>query len=315
MTTTDRPAVVVDGLRASYDRRVLIDVTFTAAPRTTTVISGPPGSGKTTLARIILGSTRPDHGEVLIGARSVVGATPSELANIHGRTGFLFSGLDTPSIGRKGWAQRVGDPDDGVVAKADVAENVRRAAPGIDDIGLGACLEAFGLTNDVRRRAGDLGPGARRRLALARVFVTDPALVVLDDPVAALDPVDRDGVVEALRRARAATDATIVMTCYDLTTTKAVGDHLVALAGGRTKAQGPVDRVLRLIQSDEDYANQFVMGGKKLADTSSLSLDEHRTLLRFAGGRQSVLLVCILLVGLVCAFGVLMVLLIGHGLQ
>jgi ABC-type multidrug transport system ATPase subunit len=301
--------VVVSHLRASYDHRVLTDVSFTAAPGATTVVAGSPGSGKTTLVRILLGRMTPDGGEVTIGGRSPVDASPAELAALHGRTRSLFSGIDAGSVGRRSSA-RIDDPDDGVDPKADVGGNIRRAlvdtaGPGAVDDRVRRCLATFDLTDDEHRRARDLDPGTRRRLALARVFVTDPTLVLLDDPVGALEPADRDAVVAALRRARTASAATIILTCYDVATTKAVGDHLVALVGGRVRTEGPVDRLLHLIRSDDDYATQFGVGGKAFAGDSTASLAEHKKLLGLRGYDQRLLVGCIAVIGLLCLLAIL----------
>ena len=72
MSTTDAPDVAVLHLRASYDRRVFTDVTFTARAGAVTVVSGPSGIGKTTLVRVLLGRRAPDRGDITIGGRSVV---------------------------------------------------------------------------------------------------------------------------------------------------------------------------------------------------------------------------------------------------
>lgn len=303
VTSADAPDVVVTDLRASYERRVLTNVSFTAAAGRTTVLAGPPGCGKTTVVRIVLGRLSPDRGDATVGGRSVVGVGPRELADVHRDTRFLFSGLDAGAAGRKGTDRRgTGDPEDGIVARSSVAENVAGAlGDGSDtDERVRRCLETFDLTGDADRLARDLGAGALRRLALARVFVTDPRLVVLDDPVAALDPPDRDAVVEALREVRATSPATILLTCYDVTTIKAVGDDLVALVNGHVRAQGRVDRLLRLIESDDEYAMHFAMGARPFAGSSTASLAEYRKILGLRGYDQRAVLWSTTAVGVVC---------------
>lgn len=285
------PGVEVSHLRASYDRRVFSDVSFTVSPGTTTVVSGPSGVGKTTLIRLLLGRRTADRGEIVVGGRSVVGAGRAELAELHRRTGFLFTGLYAGSYGRKGLDYGIDDdPGDGVVASATVGDNIRRALSehadadrsGSEDDAeerVQRCLQAFDLAEHEHRKARQLGADARRRLGIARVFVTEPTLVLLDDPVASLEPGERDTVIASISRARAdrASDPpTIVLACHDLTTTKALGDELVTLVAGRVGVAGPAAELLRLIETDHDFAARFAVGGKRIANESSEALGEHK---------------------------------------
>lgn len=283
----DAPGVVVSHLRASYDRHVFTDVSFTVPAGTTTVVSGPSGIGKSTLVRVLLGQQAPDRGEINIGGRSLIGTSRTELADVHRHTGFLFSGLDAGARGRKGLDPTDGleaDPSDGVEKSATVGDNVRRALTGRqasdrDDDRVRRTLTAFDLVDDEHRRAGELGAGAWRRLALARVFVTGPTLVLLDDPVASLEPADRDAVVAGIARMRAdgaAGRPTIVIACFDLTTVRELGDQLVPLISGRVRVAGPPAELLDGIETDYDFAARFSVGGKTFEKDSKEALDEHQ---------------------------------------
>lgn len=273
------PEVAVRHLRASYDRRVFTDVSFTAPAGLVTVVSGPSGIGKTTLIRILLGRLGPDRGDVTVGTRSTIGASPAQLAAVHARTAFLFSGLDAGAEGRKGFHPGSDDvPDDGVEPRRSVADNVK--AVSASDDRARQSLTDFDLDDVADERADRLDGGAARRLRLARVFATDPALVLLDDPVAALSPAERDAVVAGLVRARTssrADPATVVLACHDLTTTREVGDRLVTLISGRVRREGAVSELLEGIETDHAFASAYAVGGKEIAEKSSKALGEHRT--------------------------------------
>ena len=102
----------------------------------------------------------------------------------------------------------------------------------------------FELTEVAHQVPSTLSAGTRRRLALAKSFVDDPPLLVLDDPGAAMDVVNRRAIVESIHRARAATDATMILTCHDIEMARALGDDLVVILAGRVVARGPVSELL-----------------------------------------------------------------------
>lgn len=279
----DAPEVRVSDLRASYDRRVFIDVTFTVRPGTTTVVWGPSGVGKTTLVRLLLGWLEPDRGDVTVGGRSVAGVGRAEGADVHHRTGVLLTGRGAGDVGRRGWTPRDDRDkgDDGVVTGMTVGDNVRGALAGRDD-DPGALEERaqghmveFDLVDHEHQQVDRLPADVRRRLGLARVFAGDPTLVVLDDPVAGLEPAERDAVVASLRAVRASHSPTMIVTCHDLATTRAIGDDLVTLRAGRVGERGPAAELLAGITTDAEANDRFALVAG-IADESQEALGHYK---------------------------------------
>ena len=149
---------------------------------------GPSGCGKSTLLDVVLGLRRPGSGQVRLG------------------------GVDLRELDLKIWRAAAGwVPQRPHLFARSVADNVRVGRPGASDEQVAAALEAAGLASVVRRlphgvdtRLGEggagLSSGERQRLALARAFVRDAPLLILDEPTASLDAGTEAEVLEAIRR-------------------------------------------------------------------------------------------------------------------
>jgi ABC-2 type transport system ATP-binding protein len=189
-------------------------------------VIGPSGSGKTTTIRMITGSLGPTRGRI-----EVLGDNPS---SFRGRT-----------------RERIGYMPQlfSLYPDLTVAENVDFAAAVYGLVFFRrwrrrrAVLELVDLWNVRRRRAGQLSGGMKRRLELAAALVHEPALVILDEPTAGIDPILRRKVWDEIHRLRDAGVTSIVTTQY---VTEAEECNLVALiSGGRLIAFGPPEQLRR----------------------------------------------------------------------
>jgi len=120
------------------------------------------------------------------------------------------------------------------LAAGGVARGERRAraAELLGEVGLDAAL--------ARRRPAQLSGGQRQRAAIARALAVDPDVLVLDEPVSALDPTVRERVLALLRRLRADRDLTMVFVSHDLDVVAAVADDVLVMQDGAVVEQGPV---------------------------------------------------------------------------
>jgi len=169
-----------------FDVRIrLRDFTFAAAetiPNGVTVIEGPSGAGKTTLLRLIAGLVRPDEGTIALGDRTLTDVARKTFVPPYERNVALvfqeyalFPHLDvTQNVAYGLRAHGV----DG----ADRAARVRRA------------LDRFEIASLANARVTELSGGQRQRVALARALVVEPAALLLDEPLSALDPSTRERV-------------------------------------------------------------------------------------------------------------------------
>jgi ABC-type sugar transport system ATPase subunit len=174
---------------------------------------GPSGEGKTTLLRAIAGLAPVRAGRITIGARDVTALPPErrDAVYLH-QVPVLFPHLRV--------RENVAFPL--AVRGMSRAERERAVAP---------LLERLGLSTFADRLPSALSGGQRHRVALARALAAKPQVLLLDEPLAALDPVLRADVREAIREAHAESGAAVVLVTHDLDDATTLGDRIAVLLG------------------------------------------------------------------------------------
>jgi molybdate transport system ATP-binding protein len=189
-----------------------------------TVLFGPSGSGKTTLLRLIAGLERADSGEIRFrGQPWFDSASGLHLPPQRRRAGFLFQ-------------------DYALFPHLTVAQNVGYAArPGKGR----ELLEAFGLGELAARRPREISGGQQQRVALARALAAEPALLLLDEPLSALDEATRARTRGELRRLLLASGVPSLLVTHDRIEAASLGDWMAVIVDGRVRQTGPVADVFR----------------------------------------------------------------------
>ncbi|MDR6868408.1 peptide/nickel transport system ATP-binding protein [Microbacterium resistens] len=208
------------GVGKSFDRPILRDASFVLRAGATLGVVGESGSGKTTLARILVGVETPDEGRVERGAekRSVQLVHQNPLGAFDPRW----------TIGRSLREALAA----GGVPRRDRAEQVL------------ALLAEVGLDPELaRRRPIQLSGGQRQRAAIARALAADPRILVLDEPVSALDATVRRRILTLLVRLQQERGLTMVLVSHDLGVVAAVADEVLVLRDGEVVEQGTVREV------------------------------------------------------------------------
>ncbi|WP_067244803.1 ATP-binding cassette domain-containing protein [Microbacterium resistens] len=202
----------------------VLDVHLRVVRGRTLGLVGESGSGKTTLARMIVGAESADTGLIRVADESVSGGGRPQLVHQNPR-----GALDPRwSVGRsiREALEAAGVP------RAHRAGRARRL---LAEVGLGPDL--------ARRRPSALSGGQRQRVAIARALAADPRILVLDEPVSALDPTVRERVLELLRRLQRERALTMVFVSHDLDVVAAVADDVAVMQRGRIVEQGTVAQV------------------------------------------------------------------------
>jgi len=211
-----------DGLGKRYRQRwALRECTLQVPAGRVVGLVGPNGAGKTTLLHLAVGLLEPTAGSIdVLGARPA--ATPAQL----GKVGFVAQ--QTP-----------------LYASLTVADHLRLGAwlnPAWDSALAQSRIDQLGL--DPRQRAGKLSGGQQAQLALTLAIGKRPELLVLDEPVASLDPLARREFLQRLMEAVAADDISVILSSHLIADLERVCDYLVVLAGSQVQLAGDVDDLL-----------------------------------------------------------------------
>jgi spermidine/putrescine transport system ATP-binding protein len=205
--------------------RVLETVKLSLPPESYTVLLGPSGSGKTTLLSILGGFLTPDQGRVLIKGEDVTRMAPAKRPTATVFQDYaLFPHM---TIGANvGFGLRMKG-----VARAERDEQAR------------AMLDVVGLGTAFDRKPHQLSGGQRQRVALARALVVEPAVLLLDEPLGALDLKLRRQMQDELKAIRKRVGTAFIHVTHDQEEAMALADHLVVMNHGRIEDQGAPERL------------------------------------------------------------------------
>lgn len=258
MASSDPAVIQTRGLSKRYRHvTALSDATITVPEGRISALIGPNGAGKTTLLRLLAGLARPTGGEI-----AVLGSPPAQDPAFLADIGFLSQEIP-----------------------------LYRRFTAEDHIGLGAHLNSRWDGMSVRQRldnlgipldqrAGTLSGGQRAQLALALTLAKHPRLLLLDEPVAALDPLARRQFLAHLAEAVADGGLTVVLSSHLVADLERTCDHLILLAASRVQLCGDIDTLLS--------EHQVLVGPAK--DTTAIERD-HTLVQAVRTARQATLLI------------------------
>jgi len=234
--------LALDNVSKSFGAKLaLAPTTLAPAAGRTTVLLGPSGCGKSTLLRLMVGLVTPDAGRVTFDSAELTAVNVDAVRHRIGyviQEGGLFPHLD---------------------ARANVtllARYLGRAADWIDarvrELGQLMRMPEDALARYPRQLSG----GERQRVALMRALMLDPAVLLLDEPLAALDAMTRRELQAELKGIFARLAKTVVLVTHDLQEAAWFGDEIVLLRGGRIAQRGSLDDLLA--HPADPFVSEFV---------------------------------------------------------
>jgi putative ABC transport system ATP-binding protein len=202
------PTVVIQNLNHAYGKEqlskpVLLDINLTIEAGEIVILTGPSGSGKTTLLTLMGGLRSLQQGSLRILGQELLGATKAQLVKLRSRIGYIFQAHN-------------------LLDCLTAQENVRMALRLQKQLSYDertqkatAMLESVGLGHRVNYRPDDLSGGQKQRVAIARALVTQPRLILADEPTAALDRKSGREVVELMQELALKQGCTILLVTHD----------------------------------------------------------------------------------------------------
>lgn len=230
------------------------------APAGISVVLGPSGSGKTLLLNCLGGFVRPDEGRILVQDELYFDAATNVHVSPHRRRcGYIFQ-------------------DHALFPHMTVRENLRFASSlppaGAKRLNrhrrINELLETFDLTELSDRRPAQLSGGQKQRAALARILITDPRMLLLDEPSRGLDSLLRQSFWDLLRSIRTRLAVPILLVSHDLDETFELADFVIALHAGKLLQAGDRDE---LLQRPANLEFARLLGVYNIAPVEILALD------------------------------------------
>ena len=229
------PSLSIENLRKSFgEKEVLAGISLSVETGELLAILGPSGCGKSTLLRVVAGLLRADRGTVKIGGRDMAGVPPRDRG-----IGFVFQ-------------------DYALFPKTTVHDNVafglrvRGMSPGDRNRKTSEMLELVGLADEANQSVETLSGGQRQRVALARALAVSPSLLLLDEPLSALDIKVRERLRREIAAVQKKVGITTLIVTHDQEEAMEVGDRIAVMNDGR------IEQVASPREVYQDPATEFV---------------------------------------------------------
>lgn len=242
-------AIVFDNVRKAYGQKAVIsNLNLSIAEGAITVLVGPSGCGKTTTMKMINQLIQPTSGKIYVNGKNALEISPVELRR---SIGYVI--------------QQVGlFPHMTIEENVTLVPRLKKQAGQIDRRQVDRMLELVGLKPDEYRHRypRELSGGQQQRVGVARALMSDPPIVLMDEPFSALDPITREQLQDELIRLNQELNKTIVFVTHDMDEALKIADQIIVMQDGNVVQQSTPDQILR--HPANDFVRGFI-GEKRLA--------------------------------------------------
>ncbi|MBT8391868.1 MAG: ATP-binding cassette domain-containing protein [Ignavibacteriaceae bacterium] len=235
--------VEIKDLHKNFDGNVVLDgVSFNVAETENMVVFGRSGTGKSVLLKCMIRLMQPDSGDVIIQGQNIRELKVRELNELRKDIGFLFQGAalyDSMSVKEN--------------LEFPLIRNFKLTQIEMDKR-VSKVLEAVSLEEAINKMPSELSGGMRKRIGLARSVITNPKLMLYDEPTTGLDPITSKEISSLIIDLEHAFNMTSVVVTHDLLCAKIIADRAIVLSGGKIVAEGDIEN---LVTSEDPLLKNF----------------------------------------------------------
>jgi len=255
------PILTIDGLTRSFGGLDAVNVEHLEVQRgSITSLIGPNGAGKTTFFNLITGFDTANSGAWTIDGQRLTGIPSYQVA----RKGMVRTFQLTKSLSRLTVVENVmlaATNNPGETFWGGLLKNWRRNESDIEERAR-EILTRFGMIEKAEDYAGSMSGGQRKLLELARAVMMEPDLILLDEPMAGVNPALTQSILEHIKALRDEDGKTIIFIEHDMDVVQEISDWIVVLAEGRTIAEGRPDQIASNPAVIDAYLGSTLSGGE-----------------------------------------------------
>lgn len=238
--------VEVKNVSKSFGDNIVLDnISFSVDEGENFVVFGRSGSGKSVLLKCMVGLMEPDSGEININGKSVLKLPLEEMNKIRKHIGFLFQGAalyDSMTV-----RENLEFP---LIRNFDFSEEERRDK--VKNV-----LEKVGLYEAVDKKPAELSGGMKKRIGLARTIITEPMLILYDEPTTGLDPITAKEISQLIVELQKDLNSTSIVVTHDLICAKIVADTAIVIKDAKIRFEGDIKE---LESSNDKFLKNFFSG-------------------------------------------------------
>ena len=238
--------------KAFGENVVLDDISFNVEEGENFVVFGRSGTGKSVLLKCMVGLLDPDSGDIKINGQSVLNIPIDEMNEIRKHIGFLFQGAalyDSMSV-----RENLEFP---LIRNFNFSEDERLKK-------VKMVLEKVGLEKAIDKKPSELSGGMKKRIGLARTIVTEPMLILYDEPTTGLDPITTKEISQLIVELQKDLNSTSIVVTHDLICAKIVANRAIVLKDAKIKFEGDIRE---LESSDDKFLKNFF--SREIVDSNS----------------------------------------------
>lgn len=239
----NKPLIEIKDLKKSFETLIVLNgISINVYEGENFIVFGQSGTGKSVLLKCIVGLLHPDRGDILVNGESIINLTSKKLNEFRKSLGFLFQGAalyDSMSVREN--------------LEFPLKRNFKFTQAEIDEKVI-STLEMVGLEGSVDKMPSELSGGMRKRIGLSRSIITEPKIMLYDEPTTGLDPITSKEISVLILELQKKLNMTSIVVTHDLLCAEIIADRAIVLHDGNIIEEGTIDE---LTSSDNKLLRNF----------------------------------------------------------